>query len=302
MTSPWGRVTVFPSLARGHFLGWDRYDPHRWAMQPKLDGERRVCQVIGSGADSVAYFTGRRKNSVGTYEERGANLPHLRHAFGAWDGAILDGEVYIDGGTSSDVTAIMATKDPKEAKQKIDALGRPITYRIFDIIAAPGRKYLTRLPLSERMDSLKHLVREIGLPEHVKLVNMSIISNYESWYKSYIGCGGEGVVLKDRTAGYVYGPNGSWVKVKPVETTTAEVTGLQRGEGKYDRSLGALLYSTTVDGKIYTGTVSGMTDAERDQIWKSPWLYIRKKFEVEYSHAGDRALIHPRFLRWREDL
>ena len=292
MSSPYQFVDVEPCVARGRFLGWDRHDPAHWVCERKYDGERRVCQVI----DGIGYFTGRRFSRAGERLEKGANLFHLLHWPHEFDGMILDGEVYLPGRTSTDMTAIMSCKDPAEAERKIrESIIFP-HYAIFDIIAYPGRQYVTRLPLYERRQILEGLWPKLH-DWRVGLVHLAARLNFESDYNGEQ----EGVVLKDLRSRYVYGPCGSWVKVKHTKTATVKVLGFQPGVGKYRNTLGAIIYGGVVEGQHIRGACSGMTDLTRNKIWLNQATHLGLPFDVEYARISDGTLVQARFDKWRID-
>lgn len=121
-----------------------------------------------------------------------------------------------------------------------------------------------------------------------------------------VNLGIEGWVLKE--ANY-YG----WWKVKPTKTVDAIVTGFKDGRGKYLGAVGSLLvsiyYFDRYTGKdkpisecelIEVARVSGMDDVTRWDIDEDKDL--GRVCEVEYQEVGNgRRLIHPRFVRWRDD-
>lgn len=104
----------------------------------------------------------------------------------------------------------------------------------------------------------------------------------------------EGWVLKG--ANYA-----GWWKVKPTKTIDAIVTGFKDGEGKYLGAVGSLLVSVYVENELVEITkVSGMTDAVRWDVDEDRDL--GRVCEVEYQELGNgRRLIHPRFVKWRDD-
>ena len=299
-------VEVNPCLAKGRFLGWDRYHPSQWVCERKYDGERRTSQLIGE----TAFFTGRRKSVTGDLIEKGANLFHLRSSPKELDGAIFDGEVYIPGGHSNDITSLMALADPEEAKAKILSLPREQwpRYAIFDVIALPGRKYVTKKSLRERHDLMLDLMPLICLWGDTPAVHYAAalppVGSYQTAYEREVASGGEGVVLKDLRSNYVYGPCGSWVKVVHTATETVTCIGVQQGnEGKYAHTLGAVVFRGRIKGQSVSGTCSGMDDADRNAIWTNPRKYINAKFDIEFKRiTSEGRLISPRIIRWRWDL
>lgn len=103
--------------------------------------------------------------------------------------------------------------------------------------------------------------------------------------------GHEGWVLK--RANYE-----GWFKLKPVRTVDLIVTGFKDGDGKYVGLVGSLRCST-VEGRE-VASVSGMTDEQRVDVDEKKDL--GRVVEVAYQYVGARGrLIHPRFVRWRDD-
>lgn len=298
---PYEFVEVEPCLVKGRFLGWERYSPSRYIMEMKYNGERRVVQFI----DGIAYFTGRRRSVSGELLEKGANLYHLRSSPHELDGAIIDGEIYIPGGVSSDMSSIMSCSKPEEARDKIVSRSYAQTprYAMFDIIALPKRQYITRKSLRERSNEASKILPI--LEKWSKFVHRAEqLTLGQGMYDKVIADGGEGVVIKDLEARYVYGSCGSQIKLKPEKEGTVTATGLEEGEGKYQGTLGALIFEGVLEGRRVSGSTSGMTDLQRDLVWENPSrVTIGKKFDVIYERISpDGKLIHPRFDRWREDL
>jgi len=91
-----------------------------------------------------------------------------------------------------------------------------------------------------------------------------------------------------------------WLRVKPKETADVFVTGFQKGTGKHEGRMGALL---TNYGKVGTG----FTDHDREW-WQSmfdnggnQWL-TKQLIEVEFMEwTSGKKFRHPRFLRIRDD-
>jgi ATP-dependent DNA ligase len=118
--------------------------------------------------------------------------------------------------------------------------------------------------------------------------------NEERLLQDAVDLGIEGWVLKD--SNYT-----GWWKVKPTKSIDGIVTGFKDGEGKYLGLTGALIISVFIEEKLCeVAAVSGMTDAVRIDIDEDNNL--GRVCEVEYQELGNgRRLIHPRFVRWRND-
>ena len=294
-------LDIDPCLAKGRFLGWDRYARTNWVCQPKKDGWREVSQIV----DGRCYMTGRKRDLSGELIERGQNMYHTKGAPSILNGAIFDGEVWLPGGVGSDVGSFMSCKNPNDAWRKYVDLPDTLQprYMIFDVIAMPGRKYVTKLAYRERLNLLKQLKIGDAFSKWSTFVDVvPELLSPEADYAAYLAAGGEGVVLKDLRSTYVYGPCGSWVKVVPKEAATLTCVGFQRGEGKYAHTLGALAYNGTVEGVFVSGHCSGMSDSMRHEIFDDPEAYLGKPFDVTYKRITSGSLISANFVRWRTDL
>jgi len=111
--------------------------------------------------------------------------------------------------------------------------------------------------------------------------------------------GGEGVILKELTAGYSFGKrNSTLLKIKEEVTKDLLVVGMQEGEGKYSGTLGALVVQTKAGVKF---EVSGMSDGERRKWWDCTEKIIGSVVEVKaMKELEGGKLREPRFkaIRW----
>lgn len=92
-----------------------------------------------------------------------------------------------------------------------------------------------------------------------------------------------------------------WWKVKDTQTIDAIVTGFKEGNGKYLGAVGALRVSVWINGELKEiASVSGMDDATRWSIDEDEDL--DRVVEICYQELGNgHRLVHPRFVRWRDD-
>lgn len=108
----------------------------------------------------------------------------------------------------------------------------------------------------------------------------------------------DGIILRDEEGGWEQGARDERVlKVKPLLTVDVRVVGTEKGKGKYENTLGALICE--YKGKRFT--LSGMTDAQRDAWFNEPTLIVGKVVEVAaMSESVKGVLREPRFKRIRE--
>jgi len=263
----------------------NRIKPKDWKnqnfhyKQVKLDGHR-LSLVKEKGKPLVGY--GR---TVKPDFEISAKYPHIVE-YDWWktfaeslpDDSILDGEVYVIGGTSSHVT------------NQLTIPGGNLSYGVFGIQAWEGEflpygvlEHAERLLLrttSERLVPWYYSGKDIDTRE--QLLEDAKMLCIEGW------------VLKE----FNYS---SWYKLKPVKTLDVIVTGFTEGKGKFLGATGALKVSCWVDGVfVEIARVSGMDDQTRWDIDEDKDL--GRVCEVQYQAIGEKGrLVFPRFIQWRED-
>lgn len=115
-----------------------------------------------------------------------------------------------------------------------------------------------------------------------------------------VGQGGEGIVLRNPDAPYEPGKRTTnMTKIKKGVSYDLEVVGVYEGNGKYFDTLGGL-QCRFKNGEILK--VSGMTDAERDNWWKYPYLIIGKIVQIDaMAESSKGKLREPRFKGIRYD-
>lgn len=113
----------------------------------------------------------------------------------------------------------------------------------------------------------------------------------------------EGLVFRDPLAKTTESPI---YRLKRTYEQDYVVTGVIRGQGKYSDTCGALAigFYEPNGRKIETaGTVSGLTDAERDLYWSRPNDIMGKPVLIRGNSAFATGLLrHPRFIRVQPEL
>jgi hypothetical protein len=103
-----------------------------------------------------------------------------------------------------------------------------------------------------------------------------------------------------------------WYKLKVEHTIDAFIVGVEAGQGKFEGQIGSIIcavYELNQDGTSGTATrvianASGMDDATRQQMTQlhAAGRLRHRVVELKYNHIGANGrLVHPRFIRWRED-
>jgi hypothetical protein len=155
-----------------------------------------------------------------------------------------------------------------------------------------GDTEITDFPYRDRFALLK--IAKQSLPDWCVLVDNYPISETNKLWETYVEKGNfEGLIFRtsrDSAIQKIY-------RHKKTITDTYKVVGVEVGEGKYEKTLGALL-CTTPDGK-HAKVGTGFTDDFRHLIWTNAKDYIGKFIEVEgKARFDDTGLLrHPVFVR-----
>lgn len=162
------------------------------------------------------------------------------------------------------------------------------------------------LPFKDRYEYVNpaYIILKEWLGHWVKLVPILAVTSEEEkflqLFQEVTSSGGEGIILKNYEAGYFFGKrNSNLMKIKEEVTKDLAVVGMVEGEGKYAGTLGALIVQSR-DGTKHT--VSGMTDAQRDEWWSSTRSIIGQVVEIKaMKELPDGSLREPRFKACRFD-
>jgi DNA ligase-1 len=280
------------------------YDPariHHWKhviAEPKLDGVR-IIAVCSLKKDRVAYYSrnGRQlymfahiDKEVRKFVQRAGDLYDERF----WQGTVLDGEMTHLSGEFGLISGAIHTKDYTEFDARFSVF-HAMPFETFD----KGRD---DVPMIERMRMCRKIIKggKLKMIQHNVGIACKSDEDVQQAYADHIRAGYEGTIVKLARYEWEGKRSFSWMKMKPQETYECIVKGVKLGKGKYEGTLGALVLD--YNGKECR--TSGMTDAERDEMWR---MHKRNKLkgrmvEVEaqlVTKAG--ALRHPRFKRFRPD-
>jgi bifunctional non-homologous end joining protein LigD len=282
-------LRVPPSRCTGTFRE-EYLDSPDWVAEPKLDGGRYMLYL---DEDGLSYHLYSRRDFPRI--DKAANVPHFAHPYMGLAGTVLDGEVMLPNQTKlGDTTGIMNSLPAKAiARQEVEG---KLHYNVFDILFHLGRD-VRQLPLHERRKLMESVVAIMGNP-HVNLVPQH--TDKDGLFRSILAAGGEGTVLKNLNS--PYGVN--WVKNKRVADFSVIISGYKDGQGKYAGSLGAVAVSVYQDGiLVEVGFASGMTDAERTDIWTNREAYLGRVIDISAQEVTkDGRMRHPRWLRFRDDV
>lgn len=277
-----------PSRCTGTFRE-EYLDSPDWVAEPKLDGGRYMLYL---DTDGKVYLYSRRDFPR---IDKSANVPHFARAFPALEETVLDGEVMLPNQTKlGDTTGILNSLPAKAiARQQTEGFLR---YNVFDILFFCG-KDVRQEPLVARRQILEAAVSMMGNPY---IVAVPQHSDKDRLFREILAAGGEGTVLKNLNS--PYGVN--WVKNKRVADFSVIISGYKPGQGKYADTLGAVAVSVYKDDNLVeVGFASGMTDAERNDIWAHREEYLGRVIDISAQEVTkDGRMRHPRWLRFRDDV
>lgn len=149
-------------------------------------------------------------------------------------------------------------------------------------------------------DSLVHQMRN----DRVKIARILGISDQVTEWKRFAeeawSKGKEGVILKNCSAPYQQDKrNYNLMKIKEEVDADLLVIGMEKGEGKYADTLGALVLMDKCGNNTY---VSGMSDEERHKWWNNEEEIVGKVVQVKaMKKLADGKLREPRFKAVRYD-
>jgi ATP-dependent DNA ligase len=301
---------IEPGKARGAFKE-RMWTSDQFVAQKKYDGTRALMHC---GLDGNRFTSRHISKKNGNYVEKTDNFPHLKNIFIQngleieCEGCIFDGEL-ITGKNVMDVTRITGSL-PERAIQIQNECGW-LSYVVFDVLFDKGVD-IREKPYSYRRDVLKGYLADLNL-EHL-VVTEDVESGKKEFFEEILDSGGEGIILKDKTA--IYGKN--WAKVKRRATFDVIITGYEdptkitkKSSGEestsrlYDNGwIGAIVFGQYFQGKLVNfGSCSGMDDALREEISLNKEKYLGRVIEVECQERIPKTgrLRHPRFLRFRPD-
>lgn len=273
-----GLLTVFGvQLAHVYKQGMNIFAGNKyWTISPKIDGLRGV------------FMNGK------FYSRNGKEIPGLVTLANEINkflptGYSLDGELTVPGKTFNELSG-----EIRSFKETPD-----VRYNVFDL-HRPGVNF----KLYERLTNLQNLITEYSslIGYGVNFVPHSLVHNNDEidrLYTEYLNQGYEGAMLKLAEGEAYNGRNKDWLKLKPTYTADVIVVDIERGTGKYDSAVGALIVD--YHGKrVKVG--SGLTDKQRHAWFINPSIIVGKTIEVMYMEETEYgSLRHPRFKTVRGD-
>ncbi len=229
-----------------------------WLHELKLDGYR--IQILIQSDDRKAAKNRTAKLLTRKGLDWTARMPDIADAAAQLEveSAILDGEaVALDNrGVSNFADLQAAFHEGRE---------RNITYFAFDLLHLNGHN-LRGLPLEERKRFLEDLLRNAGGKSPLK-ISEDIEADGQEVFEKACALGAEGIVSKLKSAKYISGRSGAWLKLK-CRLEQEFVIGGFTLPSKGGSGIGALLLGYYEKGKLlYAGrTGTGFTQKTHQTI------------------------------------
>ena len=261
-------------------------------IENKYDGVRAVV-IVEDGIAKMFTRSGKPLN----------NFPHVTKALSdeIYNGYVFDSEVM-----SSDFQALM-----KQVQRKSNVQTEDCFLALFDVLPLEEfRAGKSTMNAIERKD----LLEEWEFDSCVSIVDYERVDldtdegqkRYRDMNAVALENGYEGLMIKPVNAIYTCRRSDAWLKIKPFIEVTLTVVDIEEGTGKAAGMTGALICSGTDDGKyIEVNVGSGLTDAQRKEIWKAKDDVIGQLVEVRADGAtqpetgGAFSLRFPRFKTFR---
>lgn len=260
--------------------------PGKYAIEEKFDGFRGLLRILDGKVTLL--------NRAGMEKGRTENVPALVAAATAWanadktrwTGTLLDGELV---GSSWSNTAHLLGGAGKT--------NGGLRFVCFDVPYLAGRD-LRNAPWSERRVILEKALAGARSPIEVAVILRPTADVVEAiWLR-----GGEGVILKNRTAPYRSGDRTAWTKIKQESTAEGVILGADPGKGKYSATTGAVRIGMFKGGVMtHVTSISGMTDEVRRAIGTAPGTRVGDVVEFTFNEKTADSFRHPRWLRPRPD-
>ena len=279
----------------------------KYIFEPKLDGTRAML-IYKKGEIQLI---NRRSYNIGRrYPEF-----EFKNCLNC-ESCILDGEIIVYNSRGLPDFHFLQMRDLVESYADIMLRSRlyPATYVVFDILEFNG-KDLRNLPLLERKNYLRSCVKDC---ERLQIIPYT--EDGEKLWETVKKLNLEGVMAKRKDSKYIEGRSDMWLKIKYFKTVDTVIVGYTPGQGKREKTFGALLLALydkdklRFVGKVGTGfdeeiseyllskfkkdDVNVVNPPDYEVVWVKPEIVC----EVQYLEVTqDMKLRAPSFKKLRRD-
>lgn len=251
--------------------------PDYMVMEPKLDGWRFQMHISGPAFEDVAPlirgYAGRNGTKYDVPKHLQASLADVPAD------TILDGELIVPGGASTDVPNRLANG------------GRDLVYVAFDVLRLMGHDVTGKTWRQRR--AMLDMIGDHCADGAFQIIEAVPVD--QAVLDEWIAAGGEGAVVKSPDDVYRPGVRG-WHKVKPTLTMDATVIGWKHGEGGGNKTQCGALAIRLADTGVETHCKYDCSPGDADAM-------VGRLIEIQhFGVLASGAVRHPTFLRTREDL
>lgn len=269
----------------------------KFCLTTKIDGGR-IIALKENGQVSFYTRAGQLYEGLVDLEEEMARLMP--------DNTCLDGEITL----LSNPKALTSKEQYKETMKIVrtkDKAKHGIKMLVFDWMPADDfKRQQCDFPYKVRRNELERLFNEIDFRYFELLPKLYVgddTSKIKEILEEAIADGEEGIMINIWDALYEFKRTNNLLKCKVFNTADLRVVGLEQGTGKYTGMLGAFICEYK-GGHVRVG--SGLTDAQRAEVFKEPLKYIDTIIEISYfeetqDSTGKPSLRFPTFKDFRPD-
>ncbi len=253
----------------------ERWNPP-YLVQPKLDGER--CRAVITDSNPILYTS-----EVNEF----VSVPHINMELKSYNlGNIeLDGELYVHGMDFNDIQSIVSRTT------NLHPDFEDMEYHIFDIVSDK--------PQLQRLLDLQSLKEYISYSDNIKIVDCYLIETFDELmqlYDQFRQLGYEGFIIRNVDMPYVRKRLSNYMmKYKPKKRDIYPIISWKEEKDKYGNPKGRMgaLVCTSDEGTVFS-VGSGMTDEDRNYLWKIRDSLPGKRVLVSYQHVFPKTKA-PRF-------
>lgn len=270
-----------------------------FVVTQKLDGFRAVVEVNNGKVVSIKTRKGKTIDGLAELSnDIEANInPSLGHF-------VFDGELLLEDPENKWTSGERFQRTGQMISTDGECVG--IGFHIFDALpfdefqgGVSKENYITRRKNYLETFASGKLVRT------VPVLGTSDIKGIPAWSDYATERGFEGVMLNDPNAKYETKRTKGLLKVKKMHTADLQVVGFEEAiDGKNRGSLKSLIIQ--LDENNTFNVSSGLTEEQREDIWKNKEQYLGKIVEIKYfeettNQQGGRSLRFPVVLGFRDD-
>lgn len=283
-----------PALARLTHYYFDHED---WLYEAKLDGERVLAYISGTG--EVKLYTRNQRDLTDSYPEIVEALSSQMPTT-----AILDGEIVaLDSNNISNFQRLqprMQATSRDEAKQA----GVSVHYYVFDCLYIGDHK-VTGCALRDRKRLLQGA---LTWKDPLRWTPYRVEAGLDH-YREACERGWEGVIAKDGTSSYTHGRSATWLKFKCFMQQEFVIGGYTAPQGER-HGFGALLLGFYRNGElVYAGQVgTGFDDRELTRLQQKLQPREQRKCpftdnieSVEACFVAPDLVCEVAFTEWTEE-